>query len=123
MQDITTFLKFNGQAEEAIRFYVSLFDDASMESLHHNEDGSVRHAVFRLKGLSFMAVDGSGEEPHPFTPAMSLFVQCRTEKEIERVFRGLADGGKVLTPLAESPFSEKYGRVEDRYGVSWQLNL
>ena len=56
-------------------------------------------------------------------PAISLFVTCDTEEEINRVFEQLSQDGKVLMPLAAYPFSERFGWVEDKYGVSWQLNL
>jgi predicted 3-demethylubiquinone-9 3-methyltransferase (glyoxalase superfamily) len=70
-----------------------------------------------------MAIDNSNKQEHPFTPAMSLFVTCDTEEEINRVFEQLSQDGKVLMPLAASPVSKKFGWVEDKYGVSWQLNL
>ena len=74
--------------------------------------------VGMIKGQTFMAIDNSNKQVYPFTPAMSLFVTCDTEEEINRVF-----DGKILMPLAASPVSEKFGWVEDKYGLSWQLNL
>lgn len=88
----------------------------------HQEDGTVLHAVFTLNGQSFMAVDNINKEEHSFTPAMSLFVTCGTEEEIERVFRKLSEDGTVLMPLAAIPVSKKFGWVQDNYSVSWQLN-
>lgn len=70
-----------------------------------------------------MAMDNSNKQEHPFTPAISLFVTCDTEEEINRVFKQLSQDGKILMPLAAYPFSEKFGWVENKYGVSWQLNL
>lgn len=129
MQKITTFLMFSGQAEEAMNYYTSVFDDSEIiHIIHYGENqggqaGSVLHATFSLKGQTFMCIDNSNGNDIPFTPAMSLFVTCDTDEEIERVFKTLAQDGKVLMPLAPLPVSEKFGWVEDKYGVSWQLNL
>jgi predicted 3-demethylubiquinone-9 3-methyltransferase (glyoxalase superfamily) len=122
-QKIMTCFMFNGKAEEAMNFYTSVFDQSEINSVFHYEDGTVSYAAFTLKGQTFMAIDNSNKQEHPFTPAMSLFVTCDTEEEINRVFEQLSQDGKVLMPLAAYPFSEKFGWVEDKYGVSWQLNL
>jgi predicted 3-demethylubiquinone-9 3-methyltransferase (glyoxalase superfamily) len=122
-QKITTCFMFNGTAEEAMNFYTSVFDQSEINSVFHHEDGAVLYATFTLKGQTFMAIDNSNKQEHPFTPAMSLFVTCDSEEEINRVFEQLSQDGKVLMPLAAYPFSEKFGWVEDKYGVSWQLNL
>jgi predicted 3-demethylubiquinone-9 3-methyltransferase (glyoxalase superfamily) len=122
-QKITTCFMFNGKAEEAMNFYTSVFDRSEINNVFHHEDGTVLYATFTLKGQTFMAIDNSNKQEHPFTPAMSLFVTCDSEEEINRVFEQLSQDGKVLMPLAAYPFSEKFGWVEDKYGVSWQLNL
>jgi predicted 3-demethylubiquinone-9 3-methyltransferase (glyoxalase superfamily) len=122
-QKITTCFMFNGKAEEAMNFYTSVFDQSEINSVFHYEDGTVLYATFTLKGQTFMAIDNSNKQEFPFTPAMSLFVTCDTEEEINRVFEQLSQDGKVLMPLAAYPFSERFGWVEDKYGVSWQLNL
>jgi predicted 3-demethylubiquinone-9 3-methyltransferase (glyoxalase superfamily) len=122
-QKITTCLMFSGKAEEAMNFYTSVFDQSEINRVFHHEDGTVLYATFTLKGQTFMAIDNSNKQEHPFTPAMSLFVTCDTEEEINRVFEQLSQDGKVLMPLAAYPFSKKFGWVEDKYGVSWQLNL
>ena len=70
-----------------------------------------------------MAIDNSTGENIPFNAAMSLFVTCDTEEEIDGVFEQLAKDGKVLMDLGATPFSMKFGWIEDKYGVSWQLNL
>lgn len=120
---------FPGTAEEAINHYISVFDDSEIIHMTHygpneaGQEGSVMHAAFSLKGQMFMCIDNSNGNDIPFTPAISLFVTCETEEEIDRVFESLSEGGQVLMPLAPSPISEKFGWVEDKYGVSWQLNL
>lgn len=122
-QKITTFLMFSGKAEEAMNFYTSVFEQSEINSVFHHEDGTVLHAVFTLKGQTFMCIDNRNGHEHPFTPAMSLFVACDTVEEIDGVFANLSQDGQVLMPLQASSFSEKFGWVADKYGVSWQLNL
>jgi predicted 3-demethylubiquinone-9 3-methyltransferase (glyoxalase superfamily) len=123
MSKVTPFLMFEGKAEEAMNFYTSLFDDSEINSVFHNEDGTVLHATFTLKGQTLMCIDSSVKHEFTFTPSFSLFVTCDTEQEIDQLFAKLAQDGQVLMPLAPSPFSKKFGWVTDRYGVSWQLNL
>jgi predicted 3-demethylubiquinone-9 3-methyltransferase (glyoxalase superfamily) len=122
-QKITTFLMFTGQAEEAMNFYTSLFDEAEIKSVVRREDGSVLHAMFTINGQTFKCTDSEVEHDFTFTPSMSLFVTCDTEEEIDRLFEKLSQDGAVLMPLSDYPFSEKFAWVEDKYGVSWQLNL
>jgi predicted 3-demethylubiquinone-9 3-methyltransferase (glyoxalase superfamily) len=133
MQKITTFLMFvgkqHGKAEEAMNFYVSLFRNSKVISIQRygageeEPEGTVRHAAFALDGQEFMAMDSSKPHPFTFTPAISLFVRCGTEDEIDRLFREMSKGGRVLMELDKYPFSKKFGWVEDKFGVSWQLNL
>jgi predicted 3-demethylubiquinone-9 3-methyltransferase (glyoxalase superfamily) len=120
---ITTFFMFDGKAEEAINFYTSIFDQSEINSIVHHEDGTVLHAIFTIKGQTFMCIDSRVQHEFTFTPSISLFVTCDTEKEIDDLFEKLSQDGQVLMPLASSPVSKKFGWVTDRYGVSWQLNL
>ncbi|MGG2065620.1 VOC family protein [Bacillus sp. S14(2024)] len=125
-QKITTFLMFPGTAEEAMKHYTSIFDQSEIISISRNEtaeEGKVLHATFSLKGQLFMCIDNSNKDVHQFTPAMSLFVSCDTEEEIDRVFDKLSEDGAVLMPLTASPWSAKFAWIQDKYGVSWQLNL
>lgn len=129
MQKITTFLMFDGQAEEAMNLYTSLFDQSEVVNIlrygpgEPGTEGSVMHAVFSLKGQEFMCIDSNVKHDFTFTPAMSLYVNCDTDEEIERVYSALSDNGQVLMPLSPLPMSEKFAWVSDKYGVSWQLNL
>ncbi|ENQ3076988.1 VOC family protein [Bacillus sp. WLY-B-L8] len=128
-QKITTFLMFRGTAEEAMNHYTSIFDQSEIISISRyganeaGEEGTVLHAAFSLKGQRFMCIDSSNKDVHQFTPAMSLFVSCETEEEIDRAFDKLSQDGAILMPLTNSPWSAKFGWVQDKYGVSWQLNL
>ncbi|AUS10414.1 hypothetical protein C1X05_07915 [Laceyella sacchari] len=127
-QKITTFLMFEGKAEEAMNFYVSLFKQAEILTLSRHEDdgseasGKVAQAVFSLNGQRFMCMDSPIKHEFTFTPAISLFVTCETESEIDELFVKLSQGGGVLMPLDSYPFSKKFAWVADRYGVSWQLS-
>lgn len=125
-QTFTPFLMFVGEqfgkAEEAMNFYVSLFPNSAIVSVQRVE-GAVQHATFTLDGQQFMAIDSGQAHDFTFTPALSIFVQCRSEQEIDGVFHALSSGGTVLMALDRYGFSEKFGWVQDRFGVSWQLNL
>ncbi|WP_220348607.1 VOC family protein [Alkalilimnicola ehrlichii] len=80
-------------------------------------------ARFSINGTEFMALDSHLGHKFNFTPSMSLYVECESASEIEEAFRALADGGAELMPLDNYGFSHKFGWLNDRYGVSWQLNL
>ncbi len=132
MQKLTTFLMFvgiDGKAEEAVNFYVSLFGDSRVVRMERfgpgepGREGSVKRADFILNGQEFKAMDGGPVHNFAFTPSMSVFVTCESEEEIDNLFANLSEDGKVHMPLDRYPFSRKFAWVEDRYGVSWQLNL
>lgn len=115
MQKITTFLWFNDKAEEAANFYVSLFPNSKIDSISRNGDagpgpkGSVLTVNFQLEGQKFIALNGG---PHfSFTPAISLFVNCESQAEVDRLWDKLSEGGK----------KDRCGWLRDRYGLSWQI--
>ncbi|HRP61963.1 MAG TPA: VOC family protein [Phycisphaerales bacterium] len=126
---ITTFLMFEGRAEEAMLFYTSLFDDSEILSITRfgpdlpGKEGTVYQAMFTLAGRPFMAFDSPAPHNFSFTPSISLFVLCETEEELDRLYAKLIEGGEAAMPLGDYGFSRKYGWVVDRFGVSWQLNL
>lgn len=128
-QKIKTFLMFEGKAEEAMNYYLSVFDQAELLSINRyganaaGAEGTVSHATFSLYGQVFMCMDSNVKHDFTFTPSISLYVTCASEDEINRLFEKLSQGGQVLMPLAAYPFSEKFGWMADKYGVSWQLNL
>ncbi len=129
MQKITSFLMFDGTAEEAMNFYLSVFPDASRESIvlygagEGGPEGKVKHAVFSLFGQRFMCIDSVIKHGFTFTPAMSLHVTCETAGEVDALFAKLSVDGQLLMPLDTYPFSKRYAWFNDRYGVSWQLML
>ncbi|WP_406052878.1 VOC family protein [Kribbella sp. NBC_00889] len=129
-QKTTTFLMFqDGRAEEAMNFYLSLFDNAEVVSITRygpegpGADGSVMHAIFTLAGQQYMCSDSPVQHGFDFTPSISLWVDCADEAEIDRLFAVLSEKGKVMMPLGEYGWSRKFGWVGDRFGISWQLNL
>lgn len=122
-QAITPFFTFFGQAEEAMKLYTSLFERSQILSLVHHPDGKVLHGMFTLKGQTFMCSDSMLKHDWTFTPAVSLFIGCESEEDIQRLFESLSVEGKVHMPLDNYGFSRKFGWVDDKFGVSWQLNL
>ncbi len=128
-QKVHPFFMFSGQAEEAMQFYTSIFTDSEIVRISRygaNEsgaEGSVMQAVFSVKGQEIMCIDSNVNHNFTFTPAMSLFVTCDTEAEIDSVFSKLAEDGTIFMPLDAYPFSDKFGWVGDKFGVTWQLSL
>jgi len=126
---ITPFLMFEGKAEEAMNFYVSLFPASRVESIERygpegpGAEGSVVRAAFVLRGQRLMCIDSPVSHRFSFTPSISLFVDCASEEEVDRLFAALSEGGEVMMELAAYPFARKFAWVADRFGVSWQLSL
>jgi|FLYL01.1.fsa_nt_gi predicted 3-demethylubiquinone-9 3-methyltransferase (glyoxalase superfamily) len=131
MQKITPNLWFDDRAEEAAQFYTSLFEDSRVGQVTHYDkaaaeasgkpEGSVLTVDFMLAGQDFVALNGG---PHfKFTPAISFFVTMESEAEVDALWEKLVEGGTVLMPLEAYPWSEKYGWLADRYGLSWQVSL
>jgi predicted 3-demethylubiquinone-9 3-methyltransferase (glyoxalase superfamily) len=124
MQKITLFLWFDNRAEEAMRFYVSLFKNSKIRDVARIPDGPGKGDIvgtFQLEGQEFMAIDGG---PYfQLSPAISLFVNCSTRQEVDGLWERLVEGGTVLMPLEAYPFSERFGWLADKFGVSWQLNV
>ena len=115
MQKITPFLWFDNQAEEAANFYVSLFKNSKIGSIRRYGDagpgpkGSVMSVIFQLEGQDFFALNGG---PHfKFTPAISLFVNCENQEEVDELWERLSAGGR----------KDRCGWLQDKYGLSWQI--
>ncbi len=127
VKQVRTHLMFDGAAEQAMNFYVGLFPNSEIiESQRYAEGaskGKLRQGVFTLAGREFICIDTPISHNFTFTPAMSLFIDCDCLSELRRLFAALADGGRVLMPLDDHGFSTQFGWVDDRFGVSWQLNL
>jgi predicted 3-demethylubiquinone-9 3-methyltransferase (glyoxalase superfamily) len=131
MQRVKPFLWFNDQAEEAVKFYTSLFEnsktfkifryDSAGSDVSGRPKDSVMSINFQLAGQEFVALNGGPQ--FTFSPAISFFVYCKSTQEIDTLWEQLVQSGTVLMELKKYPFSEKYGFLTDRFGVSWQLIL
>jgi len=115
MQKITPFLWFDGQAEQAMNFYLSIFKNSKQGRISRYGDGgpgakgTVMSATFQLDGQDFIALNGG---PHfKFSPAISFFVDCRTQDEVDELWEKLSAGGE----------RQQCGWLKDKYGVSWQI--
>lgn len=129
MEKVTPFLMFEGNAEEAMNFYTSLFEQSEITSISRyganeaGKEGSIMQATFTIKGQEFMCIDSVITHEFTFTPSISMYITCDTEEEIDRLYGSLTEGGGVLMPLDDYSFSKKFGWIVDKFGVSWQLNL
>ena len=126
----TPFLMFQGgKAEEAMRFYISLFDDAEIVDIKHygpegpGAEGTVYKAQFRFAGLDVLCIDSPVKHAFDFTPSFSFFIDCKTEEELDKLVAAIGAGGATMMPPDNYGFSRKFAWVSDRFGVSWQLNL
>ena len=124
------FLTFqDNNAENAMNFYVELFDNSKIVSVNRwgkggpVEEGKIMQAIFDLNGNLFMCSDSPAVHDWDFSPAVSNFIECENESEQERLFSKLSENGTVTMPLNNYGFSKRFGWVIDQFGVSWQLNL
>jgi predicted 3-demethylubiquinone-9 3-methyltransferase (glyoxalase superfamily) len=128
-KQIAPFLMFTGDAEQAMTFYTSLFDDGRIVELTRfgpdgpGAEGTVQRGRFALAGQEFLCTDSPPVHDFSFTPSFSIWIETESEEEIQRLFAALSDGGTQLMPLDDYGFSRHFGWVNDRFGVSWQLNL
>lgn len=127
---IVTFLTFqDNNAENAMNFYIELFDNSKIVKVQRwqkggpGEEGKIMHATFDLNGSLFMCSDSPPIHDWGFSPAVSNYIDCKNESELERLFSKLSENGTVTMPLNNYGFSKKFGWVIDQFGISWQLNL
>jgi len=115
MQKITPFLWLDHQAEEAAKFYTSIFKNSRMGEIRRCGDagpgpkGSVLTVAFEIEGQSFVALNGG--PTYQFTPAISFFVDCQTQEEVDALWEKLSAGGR----------QDRCGWLKDQFGVSWQI--
>lgn len=118
-----------GNAEEAVKYYVSLFKESQIFVMKHygpdgpDKEGFVQRAEFTIKGQKVVALDSFLKHDFTFTPAVSLCIECDSQEEIETLYKSLPEGGKILMPLGKYGFGKSFAWVDDKYGVSWQLLL
>jgi predicted 3-demethylubiquinone-9 3-methyltransferase (glyoxalase superfamily) len=108
MQKITPFLWFDGQAEEAMNHYLSIFKNAKALSINR-ANGKVMSVTFELEGQKFMGLNAGPE--FKFTEAVSFFVNCETQQEVDELWEKLSQGGE----------KGRCGWLKDKYGLSWQI--
>ena len=131
IQKITTFLWFDNQTEDAVNFYTTVFENSKIiNTTRYSPEGaqatgmpenSVMTMEFQIEGQDFVALNGG--PVFKITPTISFFVNCKTVQEINRLWKKLSVGGNVMMELDTYPFAEKYGWIQDKFGVSWQLIL
>jgi predicted 3-demethylubiquinone-9 3-methyltransferase (glyoxalase superfamily) len=115
MQKITPFLWFDGNAEEAMNLYVSVFKNAKVVSLRRygkagpGKEGTVMTGTFQIEGQEFFVLNGGPQ--YKFTPAVSLFVNCETQEEVDELWEKLSAGGR----------KDRCGWLQDKFGLSWQI--
>ncbi|ADU65431.1 3-demethylubiquinone-9 3-methyltransferase [Desulfurispirillum indicum S5] len=129
-QKIVPQLWFDKEAKEAAEFYCSIFPDASIISsttLHGTPSGDVETVSFEISGYAFAAISAG---PHfRFNPSISFLLNFdpsqnpQASQQLDTLWNALSDGGTALMPLGSYPFSQRYGWIQDRYGLSWQLML
>ncbi len=123
MKKITPHLWFDKEAKEATTFYTSLFSNSKVKSvttITGTPSGDCNIVTFKLSGQDFMAI--SAGPYFKLNPSISLFVVFDNETEIEAVWNKLIEGGKALMPYDSYPWAHKYGWLQDKYGLSWQLS-
>jgi predicted 3-demethylubiquinone-9 3-methyltransferase (glyoxalase superfamily) len=129
MQEIAPFLWFDTQAGAAAKFYVSILPSSRIVSVNRygagepGKEGTVKQAVSELNNTKLMCIDSPVQHAFTFSPAMSLFIDCDSPNEIDRLYGSLIEGGRALMPPDSYGFSRRFAWVQDRFGVSWQLNL
>jgi predicted 3-demethylubiquinone-9 3-methyltransferase (glyoxalase superfamily) len=124
MESIATHLWFDKSAREAAEWYVSQLPGSRIKSvamLHNTPSGDTELVSFDLGGRPFMAI--SAGPLFTFNPSVSLHVKRPTKEAVDATWNGFAEGGRVLMPLGTYPFNERFGWVQDKYGVSWQIML
>ncbi len=126
---VTPFLMFQGSAEEAVDLYLSVFAGSQRtDVVNRGADGSaaagkLQRATLIIGEQRIRIFDSDPVHAFTFTPSFSLFVDFDAEPELEKAFRLLSDGGTTLMPPNNYGFSKQFAWINDRFGVSWQLNL
>jgi len=119
----------DGNAENAMNLYVELFENSKIINVSRwgsgapVSEGKIMQATFELNGNLFMCSDSPPVHDWDFSPAVSNYINCETEEEMNRLFSKLSENGKITMPLNNYGFSQKFGWVIDQFGISWQLNL
>lgn len=117
------FLMFQGACEEALNFYAETVPGARINLLQRKDDGTVATARLTVAGLEIMAFDSPPVHAFGFTPAVSIFLTVDAESDVDDLAGTLGEGGEAMMPPGDYGFSRRFAWVQDRFGVSWQINL
>ena len=126
---VTPFLMFEGDAEAALTFYTNIFPEAELLHIERNgpdspgKEGKIGAAMISIAGQKLRFFDSPAPHQFSFTPSISLFIDCDDEAQQDRLWSALSEGGKALMPIDNYGFSRRFGWTNDRFGVSWQINL
>ncbi|WP_395943044.1 VOC family protein [Brevundimonas sp.] len=116
------FLMFQGACEAALTLYVQVIPGARIVSLEKKPDGTVAMARLAIAGLEILANDSPPVHDFDFTPSTSTFLTVDTVEEVDALASALGEGGKTMMPPGDYGFSPRFAWVQDRFGVSWQIN-
>jgi predicted 3-demethylubiquinone-9 3-methyltransferase (glyoxalase superfamily) len=126
---VRPFLMFEGRAEEAMTLYVRVVPGSQIVEVERygpegpGKDGTIKRALFSVGGQVVQCVDSFVAHGFTFTPSISFMVECESESQLDALWSALIEGGSALMPLDNYGFSRRFGWLNDRFGVSWQLNL
>ncbi len=117
------FLMFTGRCEEALTFYAATLPGCRILSMDRKPDGTVAMARLSVAGLEIMANDSPPVHDFDFTPSSSTFLTVESAEEVDALAEALGAGGRLLMPPDDYGFSRRFAWAQDRFGVSWQINL
>jgi predicted 3-demethylubiquinone-9 3-methyltransferase (glyoxalase superfamily) len=126
---VRPFLMFEGYAEEALNFYCTVIPDSRIDDIRRwgagepGKEGGIMVGRATLGGVEVMVSDSPVHHAFSFTPSLSLFVDARSDEEFDAVVTALAEGGGFLMAPGDYGFSKRFAWLNDRFGVSWQINL
>ncbi|WP_020006806.1 VOC family protein [Salinicoccus albus] len=129
MKSVTPYLTFQGNAKEAMAFYTRVFDDAELRFLQEYDEsvpemaGKVMQGVIRIHDLLLMVTDSKVPAEFAFSPSMSFLIECQSLQEIEKYYLKLKKKGAIHVPLDEYGAADRFAWVQDKFGVTWQLNF
>jgi predicted 3-demethylubiquinone-9 3-methyltransferase (glyoxalase superfamily) len=127
VKSVRPFLMFQGNCREAVETYVALLPESRIVETRYfggepGAEGSVLHLTFELAGQQVLCIDSPVRHSFGFTPSFSFFVECETEAELDRLVSGLGKDGQMLMEPGDHGFGRKFCWLQDRFGISWQIN-
>lgn len=119
----------SGDAEQAMKLYSKVIPNSEIKVIERygpkipGPEGKLYRGVMTIAGVEYRFFDSPVPHAFGFTPAISLFVTCKSASEVDSIFAGIGEGGTIMMPLGDYPFSKRFGWTSDRFGVSWQIFL